>query len=94
MVSKGNTLNILSWNLNGLDEKNLDVRTELALQIMLLGAPIELIMTNHTPRTYTPPHVIALQEVTARSYKAHLKKHLQAAGYDIFPIEVPEKRIL
>ncbi|MEO1230147.1 MAG: endonuclease/exonuclease/phosphatase family protein, partial [Myxococcota bacterium] len=39
----------------------------------------------------SPPHVILLQEVTTRGFHAHLKPHLGAAGFDLFPAVPPDR---
>jgi len=76
-------MEIVSWNLNGLEDKNLDQRTEAAMFQMLLGAPIEqVILEGFKPKT---PDIIVLQEVVARTFHAHIKPHLKAAGFHIYP---------
>jgi endonuclease/exonuclease/phosphatase family metal-dependent hydrolase len=68
-------LRVLTWNLNGLDERALDERTELACFAMLLR-PVQ-------------PDVVLLQEVVGRSWHAHLKHHFAAAGYSPWPVDPP-----
>ncbi len=76
-------MKLVSWNLNGLEDKHLDMRTEAAMFQILLGAPIEAaIAPDFTPNT---PDIVLLQEVVERTYFAHIKPHLQAAGFTLFP---------
>jgi len=80
---------LLSWNLNGLEDHNLDMRTEAAMFEILLGAPIESAMAEgFKPST---PDIVVLQEVVERTYHAHIVPHLKAAGFSIFP-EKPSER--
>jgi len=82
-------MNLVSWNLNGLEDSHLDVRTEAAMFQILLGAPIEkAVVEGFKPNT---PDVILLQEVVERSYHAHVVPHLKAAGFAVFPPEIPER---
>jgi tyrosyl-DNA phosphodiesterase 2 len=80
---------IVSWNLNGLDDTDLDVRVEAALFRMLLGGPPEEVLLRGTPPP--PPDVLLMQEVVARSYHAHLRPQLLAAGYTLVPATVPDR---
>lgn len=76
-------MNLVSWNLNGLDDENLDVRTEAAMFQLLLGAPIEQAMVaGFKPNA---PDIVLLQEVVPRTFHAHIVPHLKAAGFSIFP---------
>jgi endonuclease/exonuclease/phosphatase family metal-dependent hydrolase len=83
-------VNLVSWNLNGLEDENLDVRTEAALFELLLGVPIEqaAITPNFSPST---PDIVVLQEVVPRTFHAHITPHLKAAGFTIFPKETSER---
>ncbi len=82
-------MELISWNLNGLEDQNLDQRTEAAMFQMLLGAPIEKVMLEGLkPRS---PDIIVLQEVVERTFHAHIKPHLKAAGFHIYP-DVPTER--
>ncbi|MEL6183070.1 MAG: hypothetical protein AAFU79_00505, partial [Myxococcota bacterium] len=83
------TIEVVSWNLNGLDEVELGPRWELAMQEILLGSSVEAIAAGAQQRS--PPHVILLQEVTTRGFHAHLKPHLGAAGFDLFPAVPPDR---
>ena len=76
-------MKLVSWNLNGLEDENLDMRSEAAMFRILLGAPIEHAMNpEFKPDT---PDIVLLQEVVERSYHAHVVPHLKAAGFHIFP---------
>lgn len=82
-------MKLVSWNLNGLEDKNLDVRTEAAMFQLLLGVPIEEAMVpNFKPDT---PDIVLLQEVVSRTFHAHVVPHLSAAGFHIFP-NTPSER--
>ncbi len=78
-------MKLVSWNLNGLEDEYIDMRTEAAMFQILLGVPIEdAIAADFEPNT---PDIILLQEVVERTYFAHVKPHLQAAGFTLFPKE-------
>jgi len=82
-------MKLVSWNLNGLEDKNLDVRTEAAMFQLLLGVPIEEAMApSFKPNT---PDIVLLQEVVSRTFHAHVVPHLSAAGFHIFP-KAPSER--
>ena len=82
-------MKLVSWNLNGLEDRNLDERSEAAMFQILLGAPIEqAVVKGFKPNS---PDIILLQEVVERSYHAHVVPHLKAAGFAIFPPEIPER---
>jgi endonuclease/exonuclease/phosphatase family metal-dependent hydrolase len=67
---------VLSWNVAGLSEASLDERTEAQCLTLLLSEP--------------SPHVIALQEVVRRTWYAHWRPHLAAAGFRVFPADPTE----
>ncbi len=82
-------MKLVTWNLNGLEDEHLDVRTESAMFQILLGAPIEDAMVEgFKPNT---PDIILLQEVVERTFHAHVKTHLKAAGFTLFPHEPSER---
>jgi endonuclease/exonuclease/phosphatase family metal-dependent hydrolase len=83
-------MNLVTWNLNGLEDEHLDVRTEAAMFHILLGVPIEKAATtpNFKPNT---PDIVVLQEVVERTFHAHITPHFKAAGFTIFP-EKPSER--
>jgi endonuclease/exonuclease/phosphatase family metal-dependent hydrolase len=82
-------MQLVTWNLNGLEDRHIDERTEAAMFQMLLGAPLEKAMVeNFKPNT---PDIIVLQEVVERSYHAHILPHLQAAGFTIYPQQPSER---
>ncbi|MFT6143335.1 MAG: endonuclease/exonuclease/phosphatase family metal-dependent hydrolase [Myxococcota bacterium] len=76
----------VTYNLNGLDDTDVDVRTEHAILSLLVGEPLQdVLMGLRAPDP--APDVICLQEVTARTYFAHIRPHLVGAGYTLFPAE-------
>ncbi len=79
----------ISWNLNGLEDEGLDMRTEAAMFQMLLGAPLEQAMQpGFKPNM---PDIVMLQEVVDRTFTAHLVPHLKRAGFHLFP-DAPGER--
>ncbi|MGB1311944.1 MAG: endonuclease/exonuclease/phosphatase family protein [Leucothrix sp.] len=81
-------MKLVSWNLNGLEDRELDVRTESAMFQLLLGAPIEeAVLLGFKPNS---PDIVVLQEVVERSFYAHVKPHLEAAGFVLYPTEPTE----
>lgn len=82
-------IELVTWNLNGLDDDALDERTEVAMFTILLGAPPEVALAGGPPRP--PPDLVLLQEVVDRSLRAHIAPHLRAAGYQLFPTEPPDR---
>lgn len=70
-------LRLVTWNLDGLEDRHLDVRTEAACLALLLRP--------------APPDVVLLQEVVPRSFLAHLRPHFAHAGYAIVPSQPPER---
>jgi endonuclease/exonuclease/phosphatase family metal-dependent hydrolase len=63
-------LDVVTYNLMGLDEARLDERTEAICQSLLLT---------------DPPDVVLLQEVVARTLHAHVLPHFAAAGFTVAP---------
>ena len=63
------TLRLISWNLDGLDHRHTDLRTEAACQTILERAP----------------DVVFLQEVVQRSFFAHLRPWMLGVGYQAAP---------
>ncbi len=66
-------LRVCTWNLNGLDPEQLDERSEAACLALLLRE--------------TVPDVVLLQEVTPRTWHAHIKHHFAAAGFLAVPAD-------
>jgi len=81
---------VLSWNLFGLSDDDLDVRAEAAMFISLLGGTLEDVVSGRVAEG-DPPEVLMFQEVVERTLYAHLRPHLGAAGYTLFPEEPPER---
>lgn len=82
------SLRLVSWNLFGLERRHLDERTEAAMFRVLLGGPPELALQSRPP---PPPPILLLQEVVERTWFAHLRPHLIAAGYQLFPEQLPAR---
>jgi len=82
-------MEVVSWNLNGLEDADLDARTEAAMTEILLGPdPMAAFSTGRGPPL---PDVVLLQEVVERSLVAHIRPHLEAAGYAIVPHQPPSR---
>ncbi|MCO4745264.1 MAG: hypothetical protein KC912_10795 [Proteobacteria bacterium] len=75
-------MQLLSWNLFGLEDAELDERTEAALFISMLGGLPEQVLASAEPPA-PPPEILMFQEVVDRSLDAHLRPHLSAAGYTL-----------
>ena len=60
-------LSLVTWNLDGLEPRWRDERTEAACLHLLLRPD--------------PPDIVAVQEVVDRTWHAHLKPHFGHAGY-------------
>ena len=69
------SLRLISWNLDGLDARHIDLRTEAACQIILERAP----------------DVVFLQEVVERSFFAHLRPWMQGVGYRASPPQLTKR---
>jgi endonuclease/exonuclease/phosphatase family metal-dependent hydrolase len=79
-------MKLLSWNLFGLCDDDLDLRTEAAMFEALLGGPLEEVVMRDAPPS-PPPDVLMFQEVVDRTLDAHLRPHLSAAGYTLLPTQ-------
>jgi endonuclease/exonuclease/phosphatase family metal-dependent hydrolase len=101
---------LLSYNLFGLEERELDQRAEAAMFQTLLGGLPEAVWARDGVAS-PPPEVVCLQEVVPRTLAAHVRPHLGAAGYTLFvgsessrsyfevlavraPVEVVDHRVL
>lgn len=82
-------MKLVSWNLNGLEERNLDMRSEAAMFQILLGAPIEAAFADGFAAN--SPDIIVLQEVVDRTYHAHLLPHFKAAGFNVYTDTASER---
>jgi tyrosyl-DNA phosphodiesterase 2 len=82
-------MDVVSWNLNGLEDVDLGPRTEGAMFTLLLGGLLEDVLEGG-PKV-SPPAVVLLQEVVEQSFYAHVAPHLKAAGYTLFPETPPER---
>lgn len=83
------SVRVLTWNLFGLSDEHLDLRTEAAMFIALLGGLPDDVLAGGRPPP--PPDVLFFQEVVARTFHAHLRPHLTAAGYTIVPAQPPPR---
>jgi endonuclease/exonuclease/phosphatase (EEP) superfamily protein YafD len=75
-------MRMLSWNLFGLSDDALDVRTEAAMFQVLLGGRPEVVLAS-PDRPPPAPEILLFQEVVERTLHAHLRPHLTAAGYSL-----------
>jgi hypothetical protein len=83
-------MRFLTWNIDGLDTKHSDERTEAAVFISIIGSTIDEVHNGVKPTP--PPHVIVFQEVVEHTIYAHVLPHLAAAGYVVVPSEVPQRQ--
>jgi endonuclease/exonuclease/phosphatase family metal-dependent hydrolase len=84
-------MKLLTWNLNGLDDTFVDERAEAAVFLSLTGATLDQLGHGATPRQ--PPDVIVLQELTRRTFSAHISPHFRRAGFTIYPDNPPEREL-
>ncbi len=85
----GESLDLVTWNLNGLASDNRDVRTEAAITEALLGGNLMAVIEQGAKPSL--PDVVLLQEVVEHTFFAHLKPHLGAAGFAITPAVPPAR---
>lgn len=83
------TVDLVTWNLNGLADQHLDERTEAAITEILFGGDMLAMLESGRPPDL--PDVVLLQEVVERTYRAHVVPHLRAAGFAIVPSEPPAR---
>ncbi len=84
-------MRLVTWNLNGLEDANIDDRTEAAVFTMILGARLDQLHAGTAAES--PPDVIVLQEVTKRMLAASISRHLPAGGYSVIPIDAPDREV-
>lgn len=77
------SLRLLTWNLNGLETTRLDARMEAACIELVLGTSLARAAAGAVGPPM--PEVICLQEVVARAQLGHLRAHLGAAGFTLYP---------
>ena len=83
-------LRLLTWNINGLDEKRIGPRMEkLCLEVLVGGDLHAALEGRPTPPV---PDVIVFQEMTRRAQMGQIRPHLSAAGFALFPEKPPEGR--
>jgi endonuclease/exonuclease/phosphatase family metal-dependent hydrolase len=82
----------VTWNIDGLNEKALDERTEAAVFTAILGARLDQLQSGKAKPT-PPPDVIVFQEIVAHTFSAHLSQHLPAGSYTVLPAEAPDRQV-
>jgi endonuclease/exonuclease/phosphatase family metal-dependent hydrolase len=80
---------LLTWNLNGLEDKHLDDRMEAAVFTAILGARLDELEAG-APGSQ-PPDIMVFQEVTRRVFQSQLAMHLPAGGYHLRPHTAPDR---
>jgi endonuclease/exonuclease/phosphatase family metal-dependent hydrolase len=80
---------LLTWNLNGLEDKHLDDRMEAAVFTAILGARLDQLEAG-APGV-APPDIMVFQEVTKRAFLSQLALHLPAGGYQLRPHQPPDR---
>lgn len=83
-------MQLLTWNLNGLDDQSLDDRTEAAVFMSVTG--VTLAQLSAGVPAAPPPDVIVYQEVVPRTYHAHVAPHLERGGYTVTPVNIPQRQ--
>ena len=83
-------MRFVTWNLDGLNDRNVDERTEAAVFTAILGARLDQVHEGTKPTP--PPDVILFQEVVERTFHAHIDPHLTAGGYTVLPPEAPKRQ--
>ncbi len=84
-------MRVATWNLNGLEERGLDARTEAAIFTLVFGAPLAELASKAQVPTPNPPDILLFQEVVERSLRANLRPHLSRLGYELYPRELPDR---
>jgi len=81
-------LRLLTFNINGLDEKRVGPRMEkLCLEILVGGDLMAALEGRATPPV---PEVIVFQEMTRQAHMGQMRPHLRAGGFTLFPEKPPE----
>jgi exonuclease III len=84
-------MQLLTWNLNGLDDYRLDDRTEAAVFLAIAGVTLSQL-TAGVP-AIPAPDVIVFQEVVDRTFLAHVAPHLRRAGFSLYPDSPPDRQV-
>lgn len=84
-------MRFVTWNIDGLNERALDERTEAAVFTSILGARLDELQSG-TAKPKAPPDVLVFQEVVPHTFVAHLSQHLPAGGYTVLPRSAPERQ--
>jgi endonuclease/exonuclease/phosphatase family metal-dependent hydrolase len=83
--------NLLTWNLNGLDDTFADERAEAAIFLALTGSTLDQLSRGAVPQS--PPDVIVFQELTRRTFSAHISPNLRRAGFTVYPHDAPGREL-
>ncbi|MBX2811461.1 MAG: endonuclease/exonuclease/phosphatase family protein [Myxococcales bacterium] len=78
----------VTWNVQGLNEEHISMRSEAAAQEIVLGCSVESLVSGTKPKP--PPTVVLLQEVTQRTWPI-FRTHLGRAGFRFYPDEPPDR---
>ncbi len=84
-------MQLLTWNLNGLDDYRLDDRTEAAVFLAVAGVTLSQL-TAGVP-AIPAPDVIVFQEVVDRTFHAHVAPHLRRGGFVLYPDSPPDRQV-
>ncbi len=80
-------LRLLTWNINGLDEKRIGPRMEKLCLNVLVGGDLRAALEGRETRPV--PDIVVFQEMTRRAYTSQIRNHFRAAGFQLVPFEVP-----
>jgi endonuclease/exonuclease/phosphatase family metal-dependent hydrolase len=82
----------VTWNIDGLNERALDERTEAAVFTSILGARLDQLQSGKA-KPSLPPDVIVFQEIVAHTFTAHISQHLPAGDFSVLPTEAPDRQV-
>lgn len=77
-------IKLLSWNVEGLRDQDIDMRSEAIVFRSVLGMPLEAVDEESGDES-SPPDFMFFQEVTDRMLQAHFGPHLTKMGFTVFP---------
>ncbi|HJL17984.1 MAG TPA: endonuclease/exonuclease/phosphatase family protein [Sandaracinaceae bacterium LLY-WYZ-13_1] len=80
-------LDLVTWNVDGLNESRLGQRMERLCLEILVGGDLKAALAGAP--TPPMPHVVALQEVVHVAYRGYFAPHFAAAGYRLWPTRAP-----
>lgn len=81
------TLRVLTWNVDGLNESRLGQRMEQVCLEVLVGGDLRAAIEGRP--TPPMPGVIVLQEVVHVGHRGYFAPHLSAAGFTMWPTAAP-----